>query len=51
MYQKLARNNETSGRIHKNYLETLKTLQAWDEAEKFLEKGDQSQTRERHVQN
>ncbi len=38
MYQKLARNNENSGRIHKNYLETLKTLQAWDEAEKFLKR-------------
>ena len=38
VYQKLARNNETSGRIHKNYLETLKTLQVWDEAEKFMKR-------------
>jgi tetratricopeptide (TPR) repeat protein len=38
VYQKLARNNEISGRIHKNYLETLKNLQAWDEAEKFLKR-------------
>jgi tetratricopeptide (TPR) repeat protein len=38
VYQKLARNNETSSRIHKNYLETLKNLQAWDEAEKFMKR-------------
>ncbi len=38
MYQKLSKNHETARQIHKNYLEALKNLQQWDEAEKFLKR-------------
>jgi tetratricopeptide (TPR) repeat protein len=38
MYQKLSKNNETARQIHKNYLEALKNLQQWEEAEKFLKR-------------
>lgn len=38
LYQKLAKNKETSYLIHTNYLNCLYKLKNWDEAEKFLKR-------------
>jgi tetratricopeptide (TPR) repeat protein len=38
LYQKLAKDKEKSREIYKPYLQTLRKLKDWDEAEKFLKK-------------